>query len=151
MNLMTGDFWQEISPEYESENSIQYQVEPEEERSYFYHDNNFLEPEYEPEYEPENEPEYEPEYETEYEDEILYEYTEEYNSNYRNPFLYDFDRRLEYENEPEEIYQVEPQEFEYTPEVSEFEYEQENVPDERLPFWDFAFLFESEPNYESEE
>ena len=162
MNLLTGDFWQEISPEYEEENAIiAYEEEPEE---VYNIRKDFIEPIYDKEPEYEEEPEYreEPVYEREpgYEDETYryqpepyHEYREEpkifkepsfepnyepeYESEYENPFLHDFEEVSEkffYESEPAEFpkYVREPIENEYRPEYEAFEYEES---DEHLSYW----------------
>ena len=159
MSLLTGHFWQEISPEYEEENSIiAYEEEPEEE---FNIRKDFIEPIYDKEPEYEEEPEYreEPVYEEEplylYEQESYHDYREkpkifkepsfrpnyepEYESEYENPFLHDFEEVSEkffYESEPTEFpkYVQEPIENEYRPEYEAFEYEESEL-DENLTYW----------------
>ena len=165
MNLLTGDFWQEISPEYEEENSIiAYEEEPEE---VYNLKKDFLEPIYDKDLEYEEEPEYreEPVYEREpgYEEETLYQdqpypyheyreeskifkepsfwpyYEPEYESEYENPFLHDFVKESE-----NLFYESEPAEFpEYIQEPIENEYRpeyeafqyEESEVDEHLTYW----------------
>ena len=165
MNLLTGHFWQEISPEYEEENSIiSYEEEPEEVNNIR---KDFIGPIYDKEPEYEEEPEYreEPVYEREpgYEEEPLYlyqtdpyhefreepkifkessfgpNYEPEYESEYENPFLHDFEEVSE-----KFFYESEPTEFpKYVQEPIENEYRpeyeayeyEESELNERLTYW----------------
>ena len=134
MNLLTGHFWQEISPEYEEENSIiSYEEEPEEVNNIR---KDFIGPIYDKEPEYEEEPEYreEPVYEREpgYEEEPLY--------------LYQTDPYHEFREEPK-IFKESSFGPNYEP---EYESEYEN-PEYENPFLhDFEevsekFFYESEP------
>ena len=163
MNLLTGDFWQEISPEYEEENAIiAYDEEPEVEyniRKEAIYDKEPLyeeEPEYREEPVYEREPGYEqeplylfqpdPYHEYREEPKIFKEpsyerpnYEREYESEYENPFLHDFEEVSEkffYESEPTEFpkYVQEPIENEYRPDYEAFEYKESEL-DEHLTYW----------------